>query len=71
MITVRQTGKYITRNVSHFKVVDPVFQGEELNDEEEDDDIASSPNSNSTSNVSDANVNPHQNELRRSTRNRK
>ena len=61
MITVRQNGKYITRNVSHFKV----FQGEESNDEEEeDDDIASSPNSNSTSNVSGANVNPHQNELR-------
>ena len=72
MITVRQNGKYITRNVSHFKVVDPVFQGEESNDEgEEDDDIASSLNSNSTSNVSNANMNPPQNELRRSTRNRK
>ena len=56
--------------MSHFKVLDPVFQGEESNDEEEeDDDITSSPNSNSISNVSGANVNPHQNELRRSTRN--
>ena len=71
MITARRNGKYITRNVSHFKVVDPVFQGEESNDEEEEDDITSSPNSNSTSNVSGANVNPPQNELRRSTRNRK
>ena len=47
MITACRNGKYITRNVSHFKVVDPVFQGEESNDEEEeDDDITSSPNSN-------------------------
>ena len=72
MIAARRNGKYITRNVSHFKVVDPVFQGEESNDEEEEDDnITSSPNSNPTSNVSNANMNPPQNELRRSTRNRK
>ena len=65
MITARRNGKYISRNVSHFKVVDPVFQGEESNDEEEeDDDITSSPNSNPTSNVSGANINPPQNELR-------
>ena len=65
MITARRSGKYITRNVSHFKVVNPVFQGEESNDEEEeDDDTVSSPNSNLTSNASDANVNPPQNELR-------
>ena len=51
-------------------VVNPVFQGEESNDEEEeDDDTVSSPNSNLTSNVSDANVNPPQNGLRWSTRN--
>ena len=65
MITARRNGKYITRNVSHFKVVNPVFQGEESNDEEEeDDDTVSSPNSNLTLNVSDANVNPPQNGLR-------
>ena len=69
MITARRNGKYITRNVSHFKVVDPVFHGEESNDEEEeDDDHVSSPNSNY---ASDANVNPPQNELRRSTHNRR
>ena len=27
MITARRSGKYITRNVSHFKVMDPGFQG--------------------------------------------
>ena len=65
MITACHNSKCITRNVSYFKVVDPVFQAEESNDEEEeDDDIVSSPNSNSTSNASDANVNPPQNELR-------
>ena len=62
MITARRSGKYIICNVSPFKVVDPGFHGEELNDEEEeDDDTVSSPNSNLTS---DANVNPPQNELR-------
>ena len=58
IITACRNGKYITRNVSHFKVVDPVFQEESNDEEKEDDDIVSSPNSNSTSNASDANVNP-------------
>ena len=51
----------------HFKVVDPEFQGED--EEEEDVDLVSISNLNLTSNASDANVNPPQNELRRSTRN--
>ena len=69
MVTACHNGKYITRNVSHFKVVDPEFQGED--EGEEDDDLVPISNSNSTSNASDANVNPPQNELRRSTRNRR
>ena len=47
MITARRSGKYITCNVSHFKVMDPGLQGEESNDEEEEDTV-SSPNSNLT-----------------------
>ena len=69
MVTACRNGKYITRNVSHFKVVDPEFQGED--EGEEDDDLVPISNSNSISNASDANVNPPQNELRRSTRNRR
>ena len=70
MVTACRNGKYITRNVSHFKVVDSKFEGEESDDEEDDDDLESSPNSNLTSNASDANQNPRNN-LRRSTRNRR
>ena len=72
MIIACRSGKYITCNAYHFKVIDPGFHGQESNDkEEEDDDTVSSPYSNLTSNASDASVNPPQNELRQSTRNRR
>ena len=59
--------------MSHFKVVNSEFEGEESNDDEEDDDdLEPSPNSNSTSNAPDANASQNpQNNLRRSTRNRR
>ena len=68
MVTARHNGKYITRNVSHFKEIDTEIQGDD-DEEEEEDDLVSSLNSNS--NTLNANVNPPQNELRRSTRNRR
>ena len=67
MATARRNGKYITRNVSHFKVINTERQGDD--DEEEEDDLVSIPNSNS--NTPNANANPPQNELRGSTRNRR
>ena len=67
MVTAQRNGKYITRNVSHFKVINTERQGDD--DEEEEDDLVSIPNSNS--NTPNANANPPQNELRRSTRNRR
>ena len=66
MVTACHNGKYITRNVSHFKVINTERKGD---DEEEEDDLVSSLNSNS--NTPNANANPLQNELRRSTRNRR
>ena len=69
MVTAHRNGKYITRNVSHLKVIDTRFQGKD--EEEEDDNVVLNSNSNSTSNASDANGNPPQNDLRRSTRNRR
>ena len=66
MVTAPHNGKYITRNVSHFKVINTERQGD---DEEEEDDLLSSPNLNS--NIPNANANPLQNELRRSTRDRR
>ena len=64
MITARRNGKYITHNVSHFKVVDPVFQGEQLNDEEEEDDDIVSIQTPTRPNASDANVKAPQSEFR-------
>ena len=64
MVTACRNGKYITRNVSHFKVIDTEIQED---DDEEEDYLVSRPTSNS--NTPDNNVNPPQNELRRSTRN--
>ena len=37
MVTARRNDKYITRNTSHFKLVDPAIK-EMTDDEEEDDD---------------------------------
>ena len=65
MVTARRNGKYITRNVSHFKVINTERQGDD--DEEEEDDLVSSPNSNTPN----ANANFPQNELRRPTCNRR
>ena len=65
MVTARRNGKYITRNVSHFKVINTERQGDD--DEEEEDDLVSSPNSNTPN----ANANSPQNELRRPTCNRR
>ena len=62
MVTARRNGKYITCNVSQFKVINTERQGDD-----EVDDLVSIPNSNS--NTPNANANPPQNELRRSTRN--
>ena len=67
MVTARRNDKYITRNVSHFKVIDTEIQ--EGDDDEEEDDLVSRPTSNS--NTPDNNVSPPQNQLRRSTRNRR
>ena len=64
-VTACRNGKYITRNVSHFKVIDAEIQ----DDDEEEDDLVSSPSSNS--NTPDNNVSPPQNQLKRSTRNRR
>lgn len=73
MVTARRNNKYITRNVSHFKVMDTEIQGDDddAEEEEEEDDLVSSPNSTSNTNTPNNNVNPPQNELRRSTRNRR
>ena len=68
MVTARRNDKYITRNVSHFKVIDAEIQ-EDDEDEEEEDDLVSRPTS--SSDTPDNNVSPPQNELRRSTRNRR
>lgn len=68
MVTAHCNGKYIAWNVSHFKVIDSEFEGEESGDEEDDNDLESSPNSNLTSNALDANQNP-QNNMRCSARN--
>ena len=38
MITAQRNGKYITRNTSHFKLVDPALQGSSDEEEEEDDE---------------------------------
>ena len=65
MVTTCRNGKYITRNVSHFKVINTEIQGDD--DEEDEDNLVSSLNSNTPN----ANVIPPQNELRRSTRNRR
>ena len=46
VVAAHRNGKYISQNMSHFKVVDSEHEGEEPNDEEEDgDDLESSPNS--------------------------
>ena len=68
MFTAHRNGKYITHNVSYFKVIDTEIQGDDDNEEEEEDNLVSSLNSKSS--TLNANVNPPQKELRRSTRNR-
>ena len=67
MVTAHCKRRYITRNVSHFKVIDTEMQTDD-DDAEEEDDLGSTPHSNSNAQNND--LNPSQNELRRSTRNR-
>ena len=76
MITARRNGKYITRNVSQFKVVDPALRREDSNEEEEDnEDLTLSSDQETAVDPPDAvprsgiAFSP-QNTLRRSTRNR-
>ena len=42
MVTAYRNGKYITRNISHFKVIDPSLNTKQINEEDEEDDLNTS-----------------------------